>query len=95
MRKIAQKFSFLIPVITFAVIMVFMAGCAKKTEKNKAIALRVFEEVWNQGNLDVIDEIYAIDYVGHMPGSPDLQGTEGFKQFVTMQLTAFPDNQFT
>ena len=95
MRKIAQKFSFLIPVITFAVIMVFMAGCAKKTEKNKAIALRGFEEVWNQGNLDVVDEIYAIDYVGYMPGSLEIQGTEGFKQFVNMYRTAFPDIKFT
>ncbi len=95
MRKIAQNFSFLIPVITFAVIMVFMAGCAKKTEENKAIALRGFEEVWNQGNLDVVDEIYAIDYVGYMPGSLEIQGTEGFRQFVNMYRTAFPDIKFT
>ena len=66
-----------------------------KVEENKAIVRRAFEEVWNQGKLDVIDEIFAIDYVGHMPGSPDLHGPKGFKQFVTMNRTAFPDIQFT
>ncbi len=61
MRKIGKNFSFLIPVIAFAVVMVFMAGCEKKTEENKAIARRAFEEVWNQGKLDVIDEIFAAE----------------------------------
>ncbi len=90
-----RKIKFLIPVIACAVIMVFMAGCAKKTEKNKAIVHRLIEEVWNQGNLDVVDEIYAIDYVGYMPGSLEIQGTEGFRQFVNMYRTAFPDIKFT
>ena len=64
-------------------------------EENKALVRRLFEEVWNQGNLDVIDEIFAADYVGHMPGSPDIHGPEAGKQFVTMFRTAFPDIKFT
>ena len=90
-----MKKSILIPVIVFAVIMVFMAGCEKKTEENKAIARRAFEEVWNQGKLDVIEEIFATDYVGHITGSPDFNGPEGYKELVTMYRTAFPDIQFT
>ena len=65
------------------------------TEENKAIARREIEEMWNQGQLDVIDEIFAADFVFHVLGSPDIQGTEGYKQFVTMYRTAFPDLQFT
>lgn len=99
MSKIGKNFSFLIPVITFAVLVVFMVGCESrekaKLEENKAIARRHFEEVWSQGKLDVINEIFATDYVGHQPGSPDIHGPEGLKQFVTMGRTTFPDIQFT
>ena len=95
MRKITKNFNFLIPVIALVALVVFMAGCEKKTEKNKALTRRHFEEDWNQGKLDVIDEIFATDYVGHQPGGTDIQGPEGLKQFVTMGRTAFPDIQFT
>jgi len=61
------------------------------TEANKAIARRVFEEVFNQRNLDLVDEIFAIDYVGHVPPNPDIHGPEGFKQFSAMLSAGFPD----
>jgi steroid delta-isomerase-like uncharacterized protein len=32
---------------------------------NKAIARRVFDEIFNQGKFDVADEIYAKDFVNH------------------------------
>jgi steroid delta-isomerase-like uncharacterized protein len=64
-------------------------------EKNKAIARRDFEQVWNKGNLDTVDEICAADGVGHMPGSPDIHSLEGYKQYVTMYRNAFPDIHFT
>ena len=34
-------------------------------ERNKAIALRVFEEIFNQGKFSVADEIYAPDFKNH------------------------------
>lgn len=34
-------------------------------EKNKAVARRVFEEIFNQGKFQVADEIYAGDFVNH------------------------------
>ncbi len=30
-------------------------------EENKAIIYRYMEEIWNKGNLDALDEFYAID----------------------------------
>ena len=63
-------------------------------EENKAIARRFFEEVWNKGNLDVIDETHAAGYVLHDP-TGDIQGTEGLRQFVMGYLTAFPDFHVT
>ena len=95
MRKIAQNFSFLIPVIACAVIMVFMAGCEKKTEKNKAIHRRLFEDVWSQGKLYLIDELFITDLVDHIPGVPDIHGTEELKEYISIQRTVFPDIKFT
>ncbi len=67
-------------------------------EENKAILRRVAEEVFNQGNLSVVDELFASDYVLHDPGVPvgELRGPEAFKeQWVSMFRTAFPDLQMT
>ncbi|MBC8235679.1 ester cyclase [bacterium] len=64
------------------------------TEANKAILLRVFNEVY-QGDIDVIDEICAPDYIYRRAGEPDLHGPEGFKQFVAGVLATFSDIQFT
>src|SRR4051812_6753616 len=61
--------------------------------ENKAIMHR-YEEAVNQGNLDLIDEVIAADYVGHEPDE-DLHGPEGYKQFLTMFRSAFPDLHLT
>jgi steroid delta-isomerase-like uncharacterized protein len=66
------------------------------SEENKALVRRSFEEVFNQGNLDAVDEIFASDYLLHDPTSPEeIRGTEGMKQYVSMYRTAFPDLQQT
>ena len=43
-----------------------------------------FEEVWNQGREDAIDELSHVDTKGHGiagPGGNELEGTEAFKVF--------------
>jgi len=64
------------------------------TEENKAIIRRVIEEVWNKGDLAAVDEVMATDYVLHVPGQ-EIKGPEGFKEYVTMARTAFPDFHMT
>ncbi len=39
---------------------------AAQAARNKAVARRVFEEIFNQGKFQVADEIYAPDFVNHM-----------------------------
>ena len=58
------------------------------TEENKAVVRRIFEEVWNKGNLAVAGELMAdvLHYAGQ-----DFKGPENLKQMVTMTRTAFPD----
>ena len=64
------------------------------TEENKAKVRRIIEEVWNRGNLAVLDELIAPNCVFHDPRST-LQGPEGIKRYVMMYRIAFPDVHFT
>jgi len=64
-------------------------------EENKALVRRIWEEVWNKGNLSAIDELFAPTYVAHDPANPGVQGRDGVRQLVTMYRSAFPDLQFT
>jgi steroid delta-isomerase-like uncharacterized protein len=65
------------------------------TEDNKSIMRRAYDEILNEGRLDVADEIIAEDMTEHeqFPGLEP--GREGFKSFVTMFREAFPDLQVT
>ncbi len=63
------------------------------TEQNKTIVRRYWEEVWNQGNLAVVDELIAADFDGHpAPSDADFgRGPTGQKQLVGLYRGAFPD----
>ena len=65
------------------------------SEQNKAIVRRLFEEPW-KGNLEVVDELIASDYVGHDPANPEpLRGPESVKEFISTYRAAFPDSRIT
>jgi predicted ester cyclase len=51
---------------------------------------RIFDEVINHGKLEVIDELFADDYLDHGP-TGDLPGRDAFKQTVEAWLQAVPD----
>ena len=66
------------------------------TEENKALARRFAEDIINRGNVDMVDEIYAPEYVDHDPNMPeDVHGPEGVKETYNMILGAFPDSEVT
>ncbi len=58
---------------------------------NKALVRRVYDEVINGGNLALIDELFAADFVDHEEFPGLAGGREGVKQFFTMMRAAFPD----
>jgi predicted ester cyclase len=65
-------------------------------EENKALIRYVFDELFNQGNLDVADELFSPDYHGHHAGlATDIHGPEGFKQLVVLYRSTFPDLHVT
>jgi steroid delta-isomerase-like uncharacterized protein len=61
--------------------------------RNKAVAGRVFEEIFNQGKFQVADEIYASDFVNHgLHRNFDLQADQAA---VHAEKKAFPDLKIT
>ena len=60
------------------------------TEANKAIIRRLIEEVLNQGRLDVINVLFAADFVDRSTAE-QTPGPEGVKQFVSAVRVGFPD----
>lgn len=62
-------------------------------EENKSLPRRSYEEIYNQGNLDVADDIYDENFVIHMSPS-DLKGTKSIKEYALMLRNAFPDLKF-
>jgi len=63
--------------------------------KNKILITRYFEEVWNQGKLDVLDEIIDANYINHSPGVPNPErGPVGLKPIIAGIRKAFPDLRF-
>jgi len=66
------------------------------SEQNKTIVRRLFDELWNQGNLPVADELIAPTYTHHDASTPDLgRGPESEKKRVTLYRTAFSDLRLT
>jgi predicted ester cyclase len=58
-------------------------------DANKQVVLRLYEEVGNEGRLEVVDEIASPDHIEHNPFPGQAQGAEGLKQRVSMVRAAF------
>jgi steroid delta-isomerase-like uncharacterized protein len=62
------------------------------SEQNKTVVRRLFDELWNKGNLQVADEIIAPTYQHHDAATPDLgKGPESEKKRANLYRTAFHD----
>jgi len=61
-------------------------------EQNLAASQRILAEAWNEGNLEVIDQLCASDCVDHdLASHEDTRGIEANKERVQMYRTAMPD----
>ena len=61
-------------------------------QENSSLIRRWFEEVWNKGRMEAIDEMASADVVGHGQAqhATDI-GLREFKPFVRALRSAFPD----
>jgi predicted ester cyclase len=60
---------------------------------NEAIYRRIIEEGFNQGRLEIADELVAPNAIEHQRGSGD--GPEGVKRTIGILRSAFPDFTIT
>jgi steroid delta-isomerase-like uncharacterized protein len=66
------------------------------SETNKDVVRRVFEGLWNKGNLQFADELFSANYVHHDPSTPEFgRGPESEKKRATLYRNAFPDLRIT
>jgi steroid delta-isomerase-like uncharacterized protein len=64
------------------------------TAHTRVIA-RYFDEVWNQGRVDVLDDLLTSDYVNHSPSIPNPRpGPADLKPIVQAMRAAVPDLRY-
>ena len=65
-------------------------------EQNKALIVRFVEELFNRGNMGIVGEIFAPDFIEREQLPPGIPiGREGVKVLTTMLRSAFPDFKAT
>jgi predicted ester cyclase len=60
-------------------------------DERKALAARLYLDVFGAGRLEAADEILASAIISHPPGAPPRPGTDGIKQQALALRTAMPD----
>ena len=65
-------------------------------EESKAVVRRFLKDIFGGGDLELIEEHFAPDYVLHDPVLPEeVRGPEGMRRYVSMYRDAYPDTGFT
>ena len=63
-------------------------------EENKAVIRRLFEEVYNSHNFDLLEELVAEDVVNHAATAEHRRGIEGFRHVVEWGMALAPDARY-
>jgi len=64
--------------------------------EHKIVVRHLIDDVWNNGNLSVIDELVSRNFTYHCPLRPDsITGRDAFKQWVKNYRLAFSNFRFT
>jgi steroid delta-isomerase-like uncharacterized protein len=85
--------------IPLVILFCFIFGC-QQDEKGitefeaKAIADQILK-IWNEGDLNLVDELYDPGYVRHHPTPSDHASLDDFKNTVMTNRTVFPDYNLT
>jgi steroid delta-isomerase-like uncharacterized protein len=65
-------------------------------QENSALIRRWFEEVWNKGRMEAIDEMASPSVIGHGQAQHDTDiGLQEFRAFASSIRSAFPDLKVT
>lgn len=71
------------------------SSTSKQEEENKALALRYHGDIFQNGMLEVADEILSPDFVIHNPVLPEVlrKGPEGTKKYASAIIAAVRDRK--
>jgi steroid delta-isomerase-like uncharacterized protein len=62
-------------------------------EENEKLTRRYTEEIWGEGNLEAVDEVFAPEYVDHFPFPGYTPDRNGLKKSISEFRAAIPDLQ--
>lgn len=67
------------------------------SKNDKALLIsRIADDIWNRGDIGVVEELMVSDAKYHGPHMPNgVGGREDWKRAITMYLAAFPDSHVT
>ncbi len=98
MKKSTRYFYMILPLV---IVSCFCIGCQQQGEEGiteedaKALFVSV-QEIWNNGELALIEDVYAPEIVVRTSTFPeDIVGLEGIKNWITGVRTVFPDYHIT
>lgn len=73
-----------------------MSSETKTRNETEALARRLIDEVWNQGNLDLVDELCTVDAVVNTVSNRLItRGPGGYKEYVSQFQRAFSNLEVT
>jgi len=84
-------------IIGLFLITIFFVACTSEQsnsiiEQNKNLVLTMNHEVWNKGNLGVIDKLFSGDFIQHfLPDNSELKGIKALREEVRKHREAFPN----
>ena len=98
----SKSFFSFVSIVSLILMLCFTFSCQQEGEKadiEKEVKVhaitKVIEKAWNKGDLDVLDEIYAADFVQHRAPFPDYEGLDAYKEYIEATRKAYPDLKFT
>jgi len=88
-------------ILPLVLLLCFTFGCQQQgeegiTEEEAKALLDSALEIWNNGNMALVEDVFATEVVAHTSTFPeDIVGLEGIKNWVKFARTAFPDMYMT
>jgi steroid delta-isomerase-like uncharacterized protein len=90
-----ERIQMLAGMLFVASLIITGCGSTQKTtleERNKELVHRMNEEVWNKGNLELMDEMFSTDFVRHfLPDGSATKGLDELREHIRNHHKAFPD----
>jgi predicted ester cyclase len=75
----------------FSILACTRSDVGSEEERNKKIVLRTHEEIWSNGNIALVDELYAPDFVCHWATGLETRGVEELKKNILTARADIPD----